>query len=87
MHRGAVLVTTLFIHYSPFFSSFGILFKLSMAENSYKSNTFKKPEKEKKGKSGKSGSAFGFFKDPRFHLAGGFFLLITSLFLFTAFVS
>ncbi len=58
-----------------------------MAENSYKSNTFKKPEKEKKGKSGKSGSAFGFFKDPRFHLAGGFFLLITSLFLFTAFVS
>ncbi len=58
-----------------------------MAENSYKSNTFKKPEKEKKGKGGKSGSAFSFFKDPRFHLAGGFFLLITSLFLFTAFVS
>ncbi len=59
-----------------------------MAENTYKSNTFKKPEKEKKSKS-KSGSRFNldFFKDPRFHLASGFFLLILSLFLFTAFLS
>ncbi len=60
-----------------------------MAENTYKSNTFKKPEKEKRSKSSKSGSRFSlaFFKDPRFHLALGFFLLITSLFLFIAFVS
>ena len=59
-----------------------------MAENTYKSNTFKKPEKEKRSKS-KSGSRFNldFFKDPRLHLAVGFFLLISSLFLFTAFIS
>jgi len=60
-----------------------------MAENTYKSNTFKKPEKEKKAKSPKSKSRFNFdfFKDPRFILALGFFLLITSLYLFTAFLS
>lgn len=60
-----------------------------MAENTYKSNTFKKPEKEKRSKSSKSGSRFNFdfFKDPRLHLAVGFFMLILSLFLFTAFVS
>jgi DNA segregation ATPase FtsK/SpoIIIE, S-DNA-T family len=59
-----------------------------MAENTYKSNTFKKPEKEKKTK-GKSKSKFNFefFKDPRFALAVGFFLLVTSLYLFTAFIS
>jgi S-DNA-T family DNA segregation ATPase FtsK/SpoIIIE len=59
-----------------------------MAENTYKSNTFKKPEKEKKGK-GKSKSKFsiGFLKDPRFHLAFGFLLLIVSIYLFAAFVS
>ncbi len=60
-----------------------------MAENTFKSNTFKKPEKEKKAKSTKSKFKFefSFFKDPRFTLALGFFLLITSLFLFTAFLS
>ncbi len=60
-----------------------------MAENTYKSNTFKKPEKEKKVKSPKSKSRFNvdFFKDPRFTLALGFFLLITALYLFTAFLS
>lgn len=60
-----------------------------MAENTYKSNTFKKPEKEKRSKTSKSGSRFSlaFFKDPRFHLAVGFFLLIAALFLLTAFVS
>jgi S-DNA-T family DNA segregation ATPase FtsK/SpoIIIE len=59
-----------------------------MAENTYKSNTFKKPEKEKKSK-GKSKSRFNldFFRDPRFQLALGFFLLVLSLYLFTAFVS
>ena len=47
-----------------------------MAENTYKSNTFKKPEKEKKGKSSKSQGkfSFAFFTDPRFKLAFGFFL-------------
>lgn len=60
-----------------------------MAENTYKSNTFKKPEKEKRSRSSKSGSgfSFAFFKDPRFHLAVGFFLLIAALFMFTAFLS
>ena len=62
-----------------------------MAENTYKSNTFKKPEKEKKAKAGGSKSkfsfSFAFFKDPRFILATGFFLLIISLYLFTAFIS
>ncbi len=71
-----------------FFLSFEVLFKL-MAENTYKSNTFKKPEKEKKSKSSKSKSrfSFDFFKDPRFILALGFFLLITSIYLFVAFLS
>lgn len=60
-----------------------------MAENTFKSNTFKNPEKEKKAKSAKSKFKFefSFFKDPRFTLALGFFLLIVSLFLFTAFLS
>ncbi|MBI3481847.1 MAG: DNA translocase FtsK 4TM domain-containing protein, partial [Bacteroidetes bacterium] len=59
-----------------------------MAENTFKTNTFKKPEKEKKAKSGKKSSfSFGFFKDPRFILTIGFFLIIVSLFLLTAFVS
>lgn len=58
-----------------------------MAENTYKSNTFKKPVKEKKGKTGKSSFNFGFFKDPRFILTIGFFLMITSIYLFVAFLS
>ncbi len=60
-----------------------------MAENTFKSNTFKKPEKEKRAKAGKSKSRFSFefFKDPRFTLALGFFLIIVSLYLVTAFIS
>lgn len=59
-----------------------------MAENTYKSNTFKKPEKEKKSKSkSKSKFSFDFLKDPRFQLASGFLLLMVSIFLFFAFVS
>jgi S-DNA-T family DNA segregation ATPase FtsK/SpoIIIE len=58
-----------------------------MAENTYKSNTFKKPVKEKKGKNGKSAFNFGFLKDPRFILTIGFFLLISSIYLFVAFLS
>lgn len=56
-----------------------------MAQNSYKSNTFKKAEKKKKD--GKSGFSFSFFNDPRLKLALGFFLLIASLYLVTAFIS
>lgn len=67
-----------------------------MAENTYKSNTFKKPEKEKeKEKKSKKSSAtesekkpfFAFVKDPRFILAMGFMLMISSIFLFTALLS
>ncbi|HEY5691660.1 MAG TPA: DNA translocase FtsK 4TM domain-containing protein, partial [Cyclobacteriaceae bacterium] len=56
-----------------------------MAQNSYKSNTFKKGEK-KKTKDG-SGFSLSFFKDPKLKLALGFFLLISSLYLVTAFIS
>ncbi len=53
-----------------------------MAQNTYKSNTFKKPEKEKKGKAAsRSKLSLGFLKDPRFKLAIGFFFMITSVFL------
>ena len=55
-----------------------------MAQNSFKTNTFKKPEKKKKDS---KTSSFTFFKDPRLKLAFGFFLLIVSLYFFTAFIS
>ena len=59
-----------------------------MAQNTYKSNTFKKPEKEKKGKaSTKTKLSLGFVKDPRFKLAIGFFLMIASIFLFLSMLS
>lgn len=58
-----------------------------MAHNTHKSNTFKKPEKEKKSKGDKTAINFQFFKDPRLKLAVGFFLLILSLYLITAFIS
>lgn len=59
-----------------------------MAENTFKSNSFKKPEKEKKAKpKSKSSFNFEFFKDPRLPLAAGFFLIIVALYLFTAFLS
>ena len=67
-----------------------------MAENTYKSNTFKKPEKEKeKEKKTRKSSAndsekkpfFAFVRDPRFILAMGFILIISSIFLFTALLS
>jgi len=56
-----------------------------MAKNTYKSNTFRKADKEKRGKSSSSG--FGFFKDPRLKLAIGFFLIIAGLYLFFALLS
>jgi S-DNA-T family DNA segregation ATPase FtsK/SpoIIIE len=64
-----------------------------MAENTYRINTFKEPEKEKekekekRKKKSKSRFGLGFLKDPRFELTLGFFLLITSIFLFIAFIS
>ncbi len=67
-----------------------------MAENTFKANTVKKPEKEKpekekkervKAEKPKSKLNLGFFKDPRFILATGFFLIITSFYLFVAFFS
>jgi DNA segregation ATPase FtsK/SpoIIIE, S-DNA-T family len=58
-----------------------------MAQNTYKSNTFKKAEKEKKVKSSKGKFSFSFLKDPRFKLAIGFFLMIASLYLFLSFFS
>jgi S-DNA-T family DNA segregation ATPase FtsK/SpoIIIE len=69
-----------------FFLSFEY-FLNSMAENTYKSNTFKKPAKEKKGKGGKSSFNFDFIKDPRLVLAIGFILIISSIYLFVAFLS
>jgi DNA segregation ATPase FtsK/SpoIIIE, S-DNA-T family len=58
-----------------------------MAQNTYKSNTFKKSEKEKKGKSSKSKFSLEFLKDPRLKLAGGFFLLALSAYLALSFIS
>jgi DNA segregation ATPase FtsK/SpoIIIE, S-DNA-T family len=59
-----------------------------MAQNTYKSNTFKKSEKEKKGKSSKGTKFnFEFLKDPRFKLAIGIFTIVVSLYLFLAFFS
>lgn len=54
-----------------------------MAKNTYKSNTFKKPRKKKS----RPRLNFGFFRDRRFHLAFGFFLLVASFYLLTAFIS
>lgn len=58
-----------------------------MAQNTYKSNTFKKSEKEKKGKSSKTKFNFNFWKDPRLKLACGFFLIIAGLYLLLALIS
>jgi DNA segregation ATPase FtsK/SpoIIIE, S-DNA-T family len=55
-----------------------------MAQNTYKSNTFKKSEKEKKGKSSKKKFNLDFLKDPRLKLAAGIFLIAVSVYLFLA---
>jgi S-DNA-T family DNA segregation ATPase FtsK/SpoIIIE len=57
-----------------------------MAQNTYKSNTFKKPEREKKGKSS-SKFKLSFFRDPRLKLAVGFFLMIVGIYLFLSMLS
>lgn len=56
-----------------------------MAQNTYKSNTFKKSER--KGKSSKKKFSFEFLKDPRLKLAVGFFLMIAAVYLMLSFVS
>ncbi len=58
-----------------------------MAQNTYKSNTFKKTDKEKKSKSSKKKITFNWLKDPRFRLAAGFFLMIAGLYLFLSLFS
>ena len=58
-----------------------------MAENTYKSNTFKKPEKEKKSKTTKTKFKLDFLKDPRFKLAMGFVFMIVGVYLFFALLS
>ena len=58
-----------------------------MAKNTYKSNTFRKADKEKRGKSSGSGGGFTFFKDPRLKLAMGFFLIAAAFYMFFALLS
>ncbi|UII29041.1 DNA translocase FtsK [Fulvivirga maritima] len=61
-----------------------------MAKNTYKSNTFKQTKKKEKSSTSKKlkfNFKLSFLKDRRFHLTFGFFLLISSLFLLTAFIS
>ncbi|CAN5410520.1 DNA translocase FtsK [soil metagenome] len=54
-----------------------------MAKNTYKSNTVKTPKKTKEPRK----FNFRFFKDRRLHLVLGFFLILVSVYLLTAFVS
>lgn len=59
-----------------------------MAKNTYKSNTFKKADKEKRKKSsGGGGFSISFLKDARLKLALGFFLLFAGLYMFFALLS
>src|SRR5690606_5310405 len=55
-----------------------------MAKNTYKSNNFKKTKTEKKKL---PRFRVSFYKDRKFHLAFGFFLLALSIYLLTAFIS
>ncbi len=54
-----------------------------MAEKTYKSNTYKKAKKTQEKKKARS----SFYRDKRFHLAGGFFLVVLSLYLLISFIS
>jgi S-DNA-T family DNA segregation ATPase FtsK/SpoIIIE len=58
-----------------------------MAKNTYKSNTFKKADKEKRGKSSSSGFNLTFLKDQRLKLAVGFILIFAGLYMFFALLS
>jgi S-DNA-T family DNA segregation ATPase FtsK/SpoIIIE len=55
-----------------------------MATNTYKNNA---PKKKKQGKSGSFKFKPGFVDDKRFQISLGFFLLVSSFFLITAFIS
>ena len=57
-----------------------------MAKNTYKSNTFRKADKEKRGKSTPV-AGFSFLKDPRLKLAFGLFLIFAGLYMFFALLS
>ncbi len=56
-----------------------------MTKNTYKSNTFKKVNRDKKKTS--SGTSFKLFSDKRLQLSIGFLLIIVSVFMFTSFLS
>ncbi len=56
-----------------------------MAKNTYKSNTFKKVNKDKKNSS--SGPKLKLFNDKRFQLSVGFLLMGAAVFMFTSFLS
>jgi DNA segregation ATPase FtsK/SpoIIIE, S-DNA-T family len=58
-----------------------------MAQNTYKSNTFKKSEKEKKGRSSKNRFSLDFLRDPRLKLAAGIFMMIAGVYIFLALFS
>lgn len=58
-----------------------------MAENTYRSNTFRRTRKEKGARLRTPVFSISFLKDKRFHIATGFFLIILSVFLILAFFS
>jgi S-DNA-T family DNA segregation ATPase FtsK/SpoIIIE len=58
-----------------------------MAKNTYKSNTFRKADKEKRGKSSGSGGGLTFLNDPRLKLAMGFVLIAAAFYMFFALLS
>jgi DNA segregation ATPase FtsK/SpoIIIE, S-DNA-T family len=58
-----------------------------MAQNTYKSNTFKKSDKEKKGKQSRRKFNLEFLKDPRLRLAVGIFLIVAGLYIFLSLFS
>lgn len=62
-------------------------FKPSMAKNTPKGNHFKKKTQREKGKRSLPSLNLKILKDRRFHLAIGFFLLISSVYLVTAFLA
>lgn len=58
-----------------------------MAKNTYKSNTFRKAEKDTRVKAPRSGIGFSFLKDPRLKLALGLFLIFAGIYMFFALFS
>jgi len=57
-----------------------------MAKNTHRSNTFKNTRK-KEGRDPGSKISIGFFRDKRFQLSIGFFLIVVAVFLITSFIS